>query len=287
MSKYIEKYTDLMLRGKLSMPNLKKTDDPMEKIGILPDGSLARSLSDTGDGINSISGDLVDNTDPSNPVINNPAWTDISGKPTTFPPSAHTHTVAQVTGLQALIDGKLSKAGDTMTGSLKLDSGLVMGDALATSPIDLAKFIQLHTTEWGISIESGKFNFVSDPAVANTFNFYQGPTRIAFIQETITDPLALTTKAYVDGAIPAPVTWATLTGKPATFTPTIGVTATTAMAGNKAPTSSERGGVLLQTTLTPLSLIDEEDTIDVDSINIIITQINELLSKIQSAGIIS
>lgn len=33
-----------------------------------------------------------------------PAWADVSGKPTTFTPATHTHTVANVTGLQAIID---------------------------------------------------------------------------------------------------------------------------------------------------------------------------------------
>ncbi len=33
-------------------------------------------------------------------------WTDISGKPTTFPPSSHTHAIADVTNLQTSLDGK-------------------------------------------------------------------------------------------------------------------------------------------------------------------------------------
>ncbi|RAP72981.1 hypothetical protein [Candidatus Erwinia dacicola] len=49
------------------------------------------------------------------------------------------------------------------------------------------------------------------------------------------------------------VTWSSVTGKPASFAPTIGTTATTAMAGNKVPTASERGGVLLQTAIVALT----------------------------------
>src|SRR5690606_16796268 len=33
-----------------------------------------------------------------------PSWADVTGKPTTFAPSTHTHTIAQVTGLQAELD---------------------------------------------------------------------------------------------------------------------------------------------------------------------------------------
>jgi hypothetical protein len=34
------------------------------------------------------------------------AWTEITGKPSTFPASAHTHTIAQITGLQTALDSK-------------------------------------------------------------------------------------------------------------------------------------------------------------------------------------
>lgn len=35
-----------------------------------------------------------------------PAWGEITSKPVSFPPSAHTHVIADVTGLQAALDGK-------------------------------------------------------------------------------------------------------------------------------------------------------------------------------------
>ena len=40
------------------------------------------------------------------------------------------------------------------------------------------------------------------------------------------------------------VAWGDITGKPATFAPTIGTTATTAKAGNYTPTSTEVGNAL-------------------------------------------
>jgi len=36
------------------------------------------------------------------------AWTEVTGKPTTFSPSAHTHAISDVTGLQTALDGKSS-----------------------------------------------------------------------------------------------------------------------------------------------------------------------------------
>ncbi|MFD1444273.1 phage tail fiber repeat family protein [Thermoactinomyces vulgaris] len=35
-------------------------------------------------------------------------WSEIQGKPSTFPPSAHTHEIADVNGLQSILDGKAS-----------------------------------------------------------------------------------------------------------------------------------------------------------------------------------
>lgn len=35
------------------------------------------------------------------------SWDDVQGKPTSFPPSSHTHPIAQVDGLQDALDGKL------------------------------------------------------------------------------------------------------------------------------------------------------------------------------------
>lgn len=54
-------------------------------------------------------------------------------------------------------------------------------------------------------------------------------------------------------ATSTPIAWGSVTGKPSTFAPIIGTTATTAMAGNKVPTSTERGGVLQQAAITALT----------------------------------
>ena len=39
-----------------------------------------------------------------------PAWGEVTGKPSTYAPSAHTHTIANVTGLQAALDGKAASS---------------------------------------------------------------------------------------------------------------------------------------------------------------------------------
>lgn len=72
--------------------------------------------------------------------------------------------------------------------------------------------------------------------------------------------------------------WPDITGKPSTFTPTVGTTATTAMAGNKVPTTTQRGGVLLQAAQANTSASDVAG---------LVTDFNALLAKLRAAGIIT
>ncbi len=41
-------------------------------------------------------------------VADSVPWTGVTGKPSTFPPSSHTHIISNITGLQAVLDGKMS-----------------------------------------------------------------------------------------------------------------------------------------------------------------------------------
>ena len=69
--------------------------------------------------------------------------------------------------------------------------------------------------------------------------------------------------------------WDGITGKPATFTPTVGATATTAMAGNKVPTTTQRGGVLLQAAQADVAAAPT------------MAEYNALLAKLRAAGILT
>lgn len=50
--------------------------------------------------------DLTDKPTTFAPSSHNHAWADVTGKPTTFTPSTHSHAISDVTGLQAAIDAK-------------------------------------------------------------------------------------------------------------------------------------------------------------------------------------
>jgi ferric-dicitrate binding protein FerR (iron transport regulator) len=44
-------------------------------------------------------------------------WAGITGKPTSFPPAAHSHAISQVTGLQTALDAKAPLASPALTGT--------------------------------------------------------------------------------------------------------------------------------------------------------------------------
>lgn len=69
-----------------------------------------------------------------------------------------------------------------------------------------------------------------------------------------------------------------VSGKPTTYPPTIGTSSTTAMAGNKAPTTTQRGGVLKQSAQADSTATDVAG---------LLADFNALLAKLRSAEIIN
>ncbi len=70
-------------------------------------GDMAKSIYDT---TNNGKVDLAE-------VAEAVAWTGVSGKPATFPATAHSHTIADTTGLQAALDTKAALASPALTGT--------------------------------------------------------------------------------------------------------------------------------------------------------------------------
>lgn len=73
------------------------------------------------------SGDYVEEgdarlTDARTPTAHTHAWPDITGKPSTFAPATHSHTISDTTGLQAALDGK--QASGSYATSSDLTTGL-------------------------------------------------------------------------------------------------------------------------------------------------------------------
>ena len=65
-------------------------------------------------------------------------WSGVTDKPTSFTPSSHTHTIANVTGLQSALDGKLSTTGNAASAS-KLSTARTIslgGDVTGSTTFD-------------------------------------------------------------------------------------------------------------------------------------------------------
>jgi len=108
-------------------------------------------------------------------ILNKPAlfdgtWNSLTGKPTSFTPSAHTHVIADTTGLQAALDAKASTAALTAatSGMRKVETFLGTSDASGNITIT---FANTYTTPPDVQpqIVGGTFNqFVRIVSVSNT-----------------------------------------------------------------------------------------------------------------------
>lgn len=69
------------------------------------------------------------------------AWTGVTGKPSTFTPSAHSHVISDTTGLQTALDGKQPLDGDlTAIAALAGTSGLLKKTATDTWTLDTTTY---------------------------------------------------------------------------------------------------------------------------------------------------
>lgn len=77
------------------------------------------------------------------------SWADITGKPTTFPPSSHTHTVSDITDIAA---NYLALAGGTLTGKLitRASTAAAPGAGL-NIPLGVAPTAPVHGDIWTLS----------------------------------------------------------------------------------------------------------------------------------------
>ena len=81
-------------------------------------------------------------------VANSVDWSKVANKPSTFTPSSHTHTIANINGLQTALDGKANNhshpyvplSGGTMTGAFNFANGIwnVVGDDVAIGDMNLS-----------------------------------------------------------------------------------------------------------------------------------------------------
>ncbi|CAI1023205.1 hypothetical protein [Serratia ficaria] len=129
---------------------------------------------------------------------------------------------------------------------------LYSGNNEVVNAIDIASVRQL-VNGYGEITPTGGFPKVS---VTDSFMQLYRPVATGYLVNREGSPLFYMSKTAFEAVYTksgSGAAWADITGKPATFAPTIGMTATTAMAGNKVPTSTDRGGVLQQTAIVAIT----------------------------------
>lgn len=116
-------------------------------VGALSIGDMFKSVYDTDD----------DGKVDAAEVADSAPWTGITGKPSSFPPSAHTHTIAQVTGLQGALDAKAP-----------LVSPALSGTPTAPTAVSTANTTQIATTAFVQTVVSDLIN--GAPGALDTLN---------------------------------------------------------------------------------------------------------------------
>lgn len=157
-------------------------------------------------------------------------WSNLTGKPTTFPPDSHTHTIAQITDLN------VSQSATATTVAQRDSSGRLTVATPSSSThattkayvdaqiVDAKKWANLTGVPSTFTPSSHTHTIaqitdlnVSETAVGSTVVKRDSSGRATVSTPTSTGHA--TTKAYVDNAVTASKAWANLTGKPSTFTP--------------------------------------------------------------------
>jgi hypothetical protein len=133
-------------------------------------------------------------------------WSEVAGKPTTFPPQAHSHTIGDVTGLTAALAQKVELDGN----------GKVLASQLPSYVDDVLEFANLAalpaTGETGKIYVTTNNGSVYRWSGSTYIEISAAPGSTDFVPEGTTN-LYHTTARAAAAAVDA-VTWTTLTGKP-------------------------------------------------------------------------
>lgn len=142
-------------------------------------------------------------------------WSGVTGKPSTFTPSAHNQAISTITGLQAALDGK---AANSDFKGATADAAGTHGLVKAPAAGDQGKYLKADGT-WGVPTNTtyndmkgasasaaGTHGLVPAPAAGNQGKFLRGDGTWQTPTDTnnaVTNTLATTTKAYVTGTTSA------------------------------------------------------------------------------------
>lgn len=162
---------------------------------------------------------------------------------------------------------------------------LYSGNSEVVNAIDITSVKQLDTG-YGEITPTNSFPVVT---VTNDFMQQYRPVATGYLVSRTGGPMFYMSKSAFEAVYTKNGTgaaWVDITGKPSTFAPVIGTTATTAMAGNKMPTSTDRGGVLQQSAEAALAAQTVTDIATAQTaINNIVTKVNSITTKTKAGGL--
>src|SRR5699024_7934383 len=164
-------------------------------------------------------------------ITSGTSWANLSGKPTTFPPSTHTHTRAQISDLNAT-----TTAASNSIALRDANGRLTVADPTSDTDAANRRFVELSisgNSAWGnlggkpstfppsahghSKSEISGLTTETANATASTLALRDTGGRISVGEPT--SGANATTKTYVDAQVTAAKAWANLTGKPSTFPP--------------------------------------------------------------------
>lgn len=200
-------------------------------------------------------------------------WSNLTGKPTTFPPDAHTHTIAQITDLNVAEAATASTVVQRDSGG-RAAVGTPTTNAHATTKayvdgqiVEAKKWSNLTgiPSTFTPSSHTHTIAQITDLTVAEAATGSTVVKRDASGRATVATPSSTNhaaTKAYVDNAATDAKKWANLTGVPATFPPSAHTHEPTDINGWRAystnatdagtvPWRAEGGHIILPTSTPP------------------------------------
>lgn len=130
------------------------------------------------------------------------AWSDITGKPTTFTPSAHTQAISTVTGLESALAGKASTGDLDNTFGIATEAHTIADEALgkantAVQPAAIANFVPDTRTVAGKPLSSNVALDKIDVGLSNVDNVSAANLPVSTAQQT-----ALNLKANTADVVP-------------------------------------------------------------------------------------
>ncbi len=141
-------------------------------------------------------------------------WTEIGSKPDTFTPSAHTHTIANVTGLQTALDGKAASShthgnADITSVDASKITGTISIDHLPQGALDRLVRVDDDTARFKLTTENVQLGDTVKVKSSGLMYYVVDESKLG--EEAGYEP-------YTAGSATS-VPWSGVTGKPSTFTP--------------------------------------------------------------------